>query len=78
MDDPKSKLRPEDEEEVTAGWWNLAGVGFEFLAALLLPGALGYWLDGKFNTRPWLMLVGGLLGFAVGLFQLVRSARKMF
>jgi len=70
--------RPSDETEQTAAWWSLAGLGFEFIAALLVPGAAGYWLDGKFNTRPWLMLVGGLLGFAIGLMQLLRAANKTF
>jgi ATP synthase protein I len=73
-DEPKRA----SEDEQTAGWWSLAGIGFEFLAALLVPGAIGYWLDGKFNSRPWLMLVGGLLGFAIGLMQLLREAKKTF
>lgn len=69
--------RPSDAQQI-AGWWNLAGVGFEFVAALLVPGAIGYWIDGKFDTRPWLMLVGGLLGFAIGMMNLLRSAKKTF
>lgn len=48
-------------------------VGFEFLAAVLLPGALGYWLDGRFDTRPWLMIVGGVFGFGVGLYRMLKT-----
>ena len=53
----------------------MSGVGFEFVAAVLLPGSLGWWLDGKAGTRPWLMLVGLLLGFGVGLRILMRSVK---
>jgi F0F1-type ATP synthase assembly protein I len=54
----------------------MSGLGFEFLAAILLPGAVGYWLDGKWNTSPWLILIGGAFGFAVGLYRLLKSASK--
>lgn len=59
-----------------AKWASLGTLGFEFLAAVLLPGGLGWWLDGKFNTTPWLMLVGGTFGFAAGLYLMLRAARE--
>lgn len=49
-------------------------VGFEFLATILLPGGLGYWLDGRFDTRPWLMIAGGVFGFGVGLYRMLKSS----
>ena len=54
----------------------MSGIGFEFVVAVLLPGALGWWLDDKAGTRPWLMLVGLLLGFGVGLRILMRSVKS--
>ena len=54
----------------------MSSLGFEFVAAVLLPGALGWWLDSKAGTRPWLMLVGGLLGFGIGLRILMRSVKS--
>lgn len=33
-------------------------------AAVGLCGYVGYWLDGKLHTNPWLTLVGGLMGIA--------------
>ena len=48
-------------------------VGFEFLAAVLLPGAVGYWLDSKFGLRPWLMIGLGVFGFGVGLFRMLKT-----
>jgi F0F1-type ATP synthase assembly protein I len=36
-----------------------------------LPGALGYWLDQRWGTGPWLLSLGVILGFAVSLVQLM-------
>ncbi len=58
-------------------WYKLAGVGMEFFVALLVPGAIGFWLDHVLNTRPWLMIGGGLFGFAVGLYLLIKAANKL-
>lgn len=52
------------------------GTGIEFICAVLLPGAFGYWLDGRFGTKPALMLVGGGFGFAAGLFRMLRQSRE--
>jgi F0F1-type ATP synthase assembly protein I len=57
----------------SADWAGMASVGFEFIIAVLVPGALGWWLDGKFSSSPWIMLAGGLLGFVAGLRILMRS-----
>ncbi|WP_409070360.1 AtpZ/AtpI family protein [Aliifodinibius sp. S!AR15-10] len=37
-------------------------VGAEIAAAIILPIVLGYWLDDYFNTSPWLILTGCLVG----------------
>lgn len=38
---------------------------------MVLPAALGYWLDGTFGTEPWLTIVGAVLGFGIGLRHLL-------
>jgi F0F1-type ATP synthase assembly protein I len=55
---------------------SFASMGFEFIAAILLPGGLGYWLDTKWQTTPWLMLVGGVFGFGVGLYMMLKAAKQ--
>jgi ATP synthase protein I len=57
-------------------WSSMAGIGVEFVAALVVPGLIGYWVDRKFGTAPWGLLVGGGLGFAAGLINLVRVGNK--
>ncbi len=67
---------PSDDSSVMRAIGNFSGIGFEFLAAILLPGWLGYWLDGKFDCRPWLMIAGGVFGFGVGLYRMLKAANK--
>jgi F0F1-type ATP synthase assembly protein I len=61
-----------------AGGYGLVGIGFEFVAAICLVGLLGWWIDGKLNTFPWLTASGAALGFAAGLTQLIRAGRRAF
>ena len=53
--------------------WSYIGIGFELVAPILLLGFVGYWLDSRFDTDPWLLLVGSLLGIAVGFYTFLRT-----
>ena len=57
-------------------WVAMSGLGFEFVGAILVPGAIGWWIDRKAGTVPWVMLAGGLLGFMIGLRLLMRSVNR--
>jgi F0F1-type ATP synthase assembly protein I len=57
-------------------WVGMSGLGFEFVAAILLPGALGWWIDRWRGTAPWFMLVLGLVGFVAGLRALMRAVNR--
>lgn len=41
-----------------------------------LGWGIGYWLDGRFGTQPWLMLVFLLFGVAAGFKALITTANK--
>ena len=45
------------------------GLGSVFVAALLLGVWGGYWADGKLGTKPWLTLIGTILGIVVGFYN---------
>lgn len=49
----------------------------EFVAAVIVGVALGLALDALFGTRPILMIVLLLLGFAAGVLNVVRAATEM-
>lgn len=50
----------------------LMDFGYTLLAAVLVFGYLGYWLDQRWGTVPWLMIAGIGLGLAVGFNSLIR------
>jgi F0F1-type ATP synthase assembly protein I len=54
-------------------YFKYAGVGIQFAASFLVLGAVGWWLDGKLGTEPWLLLVGIFLGATGGFISLVKK-----
>jgi ATP synthase protein I len=49
----------------------------EFVAAIIVGGGLGYFIDMVLPTRPWAMIVLLLLGFAAGVLNVVRASAEM-
>jgi F0F1-type ATP synthase assembly protein I len=43
---------------------------------MVLPAWLGHWLDGRWGTEPWLVAIGGLLGFGAAMAHLMAIARR--
>lgn len=58
----------------TRGW----AVGIEFVGAVLVLGFAGWALDNwsGAGTRPWGMIVGLVLGFAVGTYSAMKASRQ--
>ena len=49
-------------------------LGVELVSALVIGVALGYFLDVWLGTKPWLMLLGFVLGAAAGFMGVYRVA----
>ena len=69
----RSKDRPSPFFEAA----QVSSVGVEMAVATLVGWGFGYWLDSKFDTGPWLMLVGLLFGVAAGFKGLIRTAKQV-
>lgn len=54
-------------------WGKHLGAGLELAVAVLLGFTLGYWLDHKWGTSPWLLLGGVLLGGVAGFYGFLKS-----
>jgi hypothetical protein len=53
-------------------------VGLELVLTILIPAAIGHWLDGKYwHNGGWGAGVGFVLGVVVGFRNLVRTANGM-
>lgn len=51
-----------------------AGLGIELAAAVGLLSLLGWWIDGRFGSEPWGLLIGAMVGLIGGMVILLRSA----
>jgi len=49
------------------------GLGTTLAVTVLAALGLGYWLDTRLGTRPWLLLAGGGLGIGAALYQFIRT-----
>jgi F0F1-type ATP synthase assembly protein I len=56
------------------GWVRFSGVGLELAGATAGLALIGYWVDGRFGTRPWGTVVGVVVGLVGGLYNLVRQS----
>lgn len=54
----------------------LSSVGIEMGVAVGLGWGVGHWLDNKFGTEPWLMLLFLLFGTAAGFKGIYTAARE--
>jgi len=72
--------KAEAERELETARQTAFGQAFKYSAELIVGvgvgGVLGWALDQQFGTAPWLMILLVILGFAAGLLNLIRSARK--
>jgi ATP synthase protein I len=52
-------------------------IGLSVVIAILLGLGLGMWLDSKFGTKPWLMIVGLLCGIVAGFRNIFILAERL-
>lgn len=49
------------------------GLGLQFALAIVLFVYLGQWLDRRFGTEPWLLLIGVFVGAGGGFYSIYRK-----
>lgn len=49
------------------------GLGLQFAASILLFLFLGRWLDRRFGTEPWLLLIGVFVGAGAAFYSIYRQ-----
>ena len=54
-----------------------SAVGIAFAVAIVIGLALGLWLDKKFDTAPWFLLVGLVVGIAAGFKNLFTVSARL-
>jgi len=56
------------------GWVRHAGVGLELAGAVAGLALFGYWIDNRFDSSPWGILAGVIIGMVGGLYNLVKES----
>lgn len=51
----------------------ISGIGFTFVATVLVFTAIGYGLDRLVGTKPWLMVAGVFVGAVLGFVTMIRT-----
>ena len=64
-----------DGRSSVARGYVLADRVFTIAMQMALPPAIGWWVDGKLKTSPWLLAAGAVLGFVASLLQLIKLAK---
>lgn len=74
------KARAEDKSPLPEGDNSGKGAGIalriatEFVVAVIVGGAIGWYLDDWLGTKPWLMVVFFFLGVGAGFLNVFRAA----
>ena len=51
----------------------LLGLGTTLAVTVLAGLGGGYWLDRRLETRPWFLLLGGVLGVGAALYHFLKT-----
>jgi F0F1-type ATP synthase assembly protein I len=55
----------------------LLTAGLQLGISVIAMALLGWWLDDRWKTTPWLTLVGVVFGFGSGLYQFIKTVNKI-
>jgi F0F1-type ATP synthase assembly protein I len=62
----------QDGDDSVASAYRKAGpyidASWQLVGAIGLGSLLGWWLDGRFHTSPWLLVAGSLFGIGAGFY----------
>ena len=67
-----------DGKQVRRMAYRLAGAGFEFAGVVAAFCLLGWWLDRKLDTAPWLLVTGLVISFVGGMYRLWKIGKESF
>ena len=76
METQRQSRQAESDAEIRVGW-KMGGLGMEVAAQVVAGAVLGWLYDRWRGTGTTGILVGSLIGIAVGLWSMIRGALKL-
>lgn len=73
----KAETPQQDPGATSRAWGGALRIGADLLAGLLVGTGIGWAIDWLAGTGPWGMLVGLFFGFAAGMRNAIRAARRL-
>ena len=55
---------------------SLAGMGFDLAASVGVGALLGWWIDRRYDTAPWGVIICSSMGIVGGLLNFVRAGQR--
>jgi len=52
-------------------------IGIQFALSIFIGFGIGYWLDERFDTSPWLTIAWFLIGLAAGFKNVYMEVKKL-
>ncbi len=77
--DPRDEQLPPQEKQIKQATQQASlamELPFIFVGAIVFGGAIGFFLDRWLHTKPFLMLLFGVLGFVGGLRDVLRRLNR--
>ena len=74
---PTSSMSDEEQKARGSAMGQAFKISVELVAGVAVGGFIGWVIDRQLGTKPWLFIVFLVLGFAAGMLNTIRSARKM-
>jgi F0F1-type ATP synthase assembly protein I len=68
---------PEERQETARHQGKAYQGAFEAVFAILIMAGLGLWIDSRFETTPWGLVIGTAIGFASFVLRLLRLGKQL-
>ena len=65
-------MPPKSDNDLLVTLGIYGAIGFQLAISVVLGVLAGRWLDARWDTTPWLTIVGMLLGSGAGFWNLIR------
>lgn len=69
-------LPPDRQQNPKAQGYVWAARASSIALTSVIPAALGYWADKSWNTYPWLIITGAMIGFGLMMKELFVLAKQ--